>query len=562
VQCPDCGELIKVGMGGKQNLVKQHKPRVSKACKRNLKKKDKANAHQKSQKGILSFFTKQPNVLISLTIPIPAPVIAYAMESVTGTLLSGSHATGNIPITASSEPNAHGVSICAALEGAGDLSVLPDMSKSDEIAIFSKSKDLHGSGASIHHPDITIMSDDDDLQSETQKVVDSLKNQQAPNAPTRRCPGYQLHFPQGQQADTSYPFALHTILPLPWDYSGRCDGFFLISHSCTGIVGRKDRCKQCDDLRSNEVIRKIVARFTNGIHENMTLVYHGISGLIDIIHRKTQAMDSLRLCRLNDLKSLVRKEGVIDLHKQLLLAISSQRIPCIDRVLHAGFRRGTRVHTILDLVKATTEGTYHPKGFDETEDLQALLFLCLGGARVADVAHHIFGTPATSTIRRRTIIPHIIASPSFPTLGEVESNIAASFKDICDILGASTQGMLHAVIMFDEISVEKRPHWDDKTNKVLGLCREHGQDTSLEFTSEEDLQMLWEEVQCSDIHLAHEVCVNVSGVLHVKHCLLFTSINKLTCHASGLIGNSWCDRGPKSCTTASQCTPYPYLQKL
>jgi len=545
-------------MGGKQNLVKQHKPGVSKACKQNLKKKEKANAHQQSQKGILSFFTKQPNIFISPTIPIPAPVIAYAMESVTGTPLSGSHVTR----TASSEPNAHGVSICAVLEGAGDLSVLPDASKSDEITTFSKSEDFHGSGTSIYHPDITIISDDDDFQSETQKVVASLKNQQAPNAPTKRCPGYQLHFPRGQQAHTSYPFALHTTLPLPWDYSGRCDGFFLISHSCTGIVGRKDRCKQCDELRSNEVVQGIVARFTNGIHENTTLVFHGIGGLIDIVHRKAQAMDSLRLCRLNDLKTLVRKEGVINLHKQLLLAISLQRIPRIDRVLRAGFRCGTRVHTILDLVKAAAEGMYHPKGFDEMEDLQALLFLFLGSARVADVAHRIFGTPAASTIRRRTIIPYIIASPSFPTLGEVESNIAASFKDICDILGASTQRMLHAVIMFDKISVEKRPRWDDKTNKVLGLCCEHRQDTSLEFTNKEDLQTLWEEVQHRDIHLAHEVRVDVSGILDVEHLLLSTSIDKLTCHASSLIGNSWCDRRSKSCAMASQCAPHAHLWKL
>jgi len=28
--------------------------------------------------------------------------------------------------------------------------------------------------------------------------------------------------------------------------------------------------------------------------------------------------------------------------------------------------------------------------------------------------------------------------------------------------------------MFDELAVEKRPQWDDKSNKVLGVCREHG----------------------------------------------------------------------------------------
>jgi len=138
---------------------------------------------------------------------------------------------------------------------------------------------------------------------------------------------------------------------------------------------------------------------------------------------------------------------------------------------------------MLEHIKKAAEGTYHPKGFDEEEELQALLFLCLGGARVADIAHRIFGTPAVSTIRRRTIIPQIAASPSFPT----------SYEIGCNILGASVesmQKMLHAVIMFDEISVERRPRWDDKTNKVLGVCREHGQDTNLEFNSEDDLQTL------------------------------------------------------------------------
>ena len=96
---------------------------------------------------------KQPSIFIPPTIPIPAPVIAYVMESVTGTLLSGSHITRK----ALSEPNAYGISICAVLEGAGDLSVLPNASKSDEITMFSKSEDFHGSGTTIHHPNITII---------------------------------------------------------------------------------------------------------------------------------------------------------------------------------------------------------------------------------------------------------------------------------------------------------------------------------------------------------------------------------------------------------------------
>jgi hypothetical protein len=93
---------------------------------------------------------------------------------------------------------------------------------------------------------------------------------------------------------------------------------------------------------------------------------------------------------------------------------------------------------MLQLVKKAAKGTYHLRGFDKAEDLQALLFLHLGGVRVTDVAHHIFGTPTVSIIQRCTIIPQILASPSFPTCYKMEYNIAAMFKDIYDILGATT----------------------------------------------------------------------------------------------------------------------------
>jgi len=186
----------------------------------------------------------------------------------------------------------------------------------------------------------------------------------------------------------------------------------------------------------------------------MPLVFNGLGGLVNIVHWKTRAINDLYLSCLNNFKKLAGKEGKIDIHKQLLLAILLQHITCVDQVLHVGFCHGISIYTMLELIKKAAEGMYHPNGFDEEEDLHVLLFLHLGSAQVTDVAHHIFGTPAASTIQRRTIIPQLIASPSFPTSHEIESNIAASFKAIRDILGASMQKVFHAVIMFDKISVE------------------------------------------------------------------------------------------------------------
>jgi len=121
-------------MGGLQNFAKQHRPGVSKACHLNLKRKNEAAAHKESQPGLLSFFTKQPKHLIPSTIPIPAPVIAYAMES------QSSRTYVTAPITAPLLPNtpASAVNILTTLEKAVEhLPVLPNASDANEIAVFS-----------------------------------------------------------------------------------------------------------------------------------------------------------------------------------------------------------------------------------------------------------------------------------------------------------------------------------------------------------------------------------------------------------------------------------------
>lgn len=137
VTCPACGKRISVGMGGRQNLVKQHRPGESKACQRNLKKKNKTGAHQQSQLELPSFFMKQPKVFVPPAVPMPTPVIAYAMESELPP--PATHAMEVTPRQVPLASNTHAVNVLAALEKAIErLPVLPDASESDEIAVFSE----------------------------------------------------------------------------------------------------------------------------------------------------------------------------------------------------------------------------------------------------------------------------------------------------------------------------------------------------------------------------------------------------------------------------------------
>jgi len=122
-------------MGGVQNFWKQHKLGVSKVCKDNLKKSEKAATHQRSQPRIQAFFTKPPNPHVPPTVPTPSRVIAYAVEP-------GSSGPCTMPIVSTVAlpmPNTHAVSILATLENATRaLPALPKASETDEIAIFSQ----------------------------------------------------------------------------------------------------------------------------------------------------------------------------------------------------------------------------------------------------------------------------------------------------------------------------------------------------------------------------------------------------------------------------------------
>ena len=122
-------------MGGVQNFWKQHKPGVSKACKDNLKKSEKAATHQRSQPRIQAFFTKPPNPHVPPTVPTPLRVIAYAVKP-------GSSGPCTMPVVSTVAlpmPNTHAVSILAMLENATRaLPALPKASETDEIAIFSQ----------------------------------------------------------------------------------------------------------------------------------------------------------------------------------------------------------------------------------------------------------------------------------------------------------------------------------------------------------------------------------------------------------------------------------------
>ncbi|KAJ7714055.1 hypothetical protein B0H16DRAFT_1899230 [Mycena metata] len=155
---------------------------------------------------------------------------------------------------------------------------------------------------------------------------------------------------------------------------------------------------------------------------------------------------------------------------------------------------------------------YNAKGFTADDRMVGLCALRLGGSRLADILHRALGLPGLTTLRKHTVIRPLRASPGLPTIAEVEENIDA--YTVGEDLPTGPPRIVHRVVMLDEIAVERRARWDDdKTNMILGACREHSANVPLEFGDMADLELFFKELQAGNVHLATEATVVAFGAL-------------------------------------------------
>lgn len=176
----------------------------------------------------------------------------------------------------------------------------------------------------------------------------------------------------------------------------------------------------------------------------------------------------------------------------------------VDRVVRNGMSRGLGIHGLRNLYERAARGLYHPKNFTEEDNMRQLLNWRIGGIQMVEIAHRNSELPGMTTIRRRTTVPTLTPSPSTPKAHEIEANIKACFSDELRKAIADDK-VVHQILMLDEIAMEKRPQWYDKSNMFLGICREHGHKTALKFCSEKDLETLFKDVDEGKVHLATEV---------------------------------------------------------
>ncbi len=172
------------------------------------------------------------------------------------------------------------------------------------------------------------------------------------------------------------------------------------------------------------------------------------------------------------------------------------------------------------VTESVAEKLYQPKGYSNEDLMRSIVMLRLGGACVVEFAHRSLSLPSITTIQHNTVLQPLIVSPSMPTVTEIEENITLCYSGLPGVgntldSGKSSGGLqvVHQVIMFDELAIEQCICWDDLTNKFLGICREHGHEIPLKFTSERELDFLCDVISNNTVHLASEATVAGIGAL-------------------------------------------------
>jgi len=188
------------------------------------------------------------------------------------------------------------------------------------------------------------------------------------------------------------------------------------------------------------------------------------------------------------------------------MAIASGRASRVDRLINISLHQKRGARGLLASYMAAAEGYYNPKSFTEEEDMKALLLWKLGGNRVAEINHRANHAPSVSYLRTRSTVPPIVPSHEQPTVNQVTANVEATFDGILDVIHSEiSHKIIHTVLMFNEITTEKRIHWDPKMNYFLGLCREHAHNAATEFINEGDLEELFQALDDRWVHHAGEV---------------------------------------------------------
>ncbi|KAI0709424.1 hypothetical protein C8Q76DRAFT_626022, partial [Earliella scabrosa] len=288
----------------------------------------------------------------------------------------------------------------------------------------------------------------------------------------------------------------------------------LHSTECTGALAQASSCSSCALLKKNTHVIGIEDRIRTGIHENTPFHFLSFDASLELLRRKNAQLEDLRFSALNLARRYLVRGRTLDGYKRFVIAVAHSDLHTrVHKVVSVARKHSMSIQAIVTKLDQANRHLYSSRSYEEQDFQRSYLLWKLGGQRAADIAARSLGLPSLSTTRRHYDIPPIVPSAGFPTMDEIVENL-----QIClPLLGLTSATIMGYILQVDELKIEKRFRWDPRTNKILGICREHGGQCCLEFHSLEEIQVLGELLCGEKVHAATEATVIAVAAISEDH---------------------------------------------
>ena len=320
----------------------------------------------------------------------------------------------------------------------------------------------------------------------------------ASNAEIVSCTGYKPNVPN--PFSLNYPFQLHALMKLPFSVSEER----LFSEKCRLTVDLPgEACESCEMLPFMKAVEQIESR-AHVADKHINLHFLTYSQLQERIEKLKTERSDLWLSSLNQAHKLNRIAKSLEAHKRLVFCLSENDVPRLRQLLKVALRNGRNIHYVIDKVHEAIMGLYrargYTRGYTEKDIDLGCLILRIGGPRLLHALRQVYGLPSVSFLYQKSI-------PAFKACtGAFSSEVLRANIDQM-ISESSESSRCLWVLMWDEVSTEKRLRWNAADNLLYGLCREHGHRVNLEFNTVEDVAAVCRGIQQDVVHMCSEVSV-------------------------------------------------------
>ena len=286
------------------------------------------------------------------------------------------------------------------------------------------------------------------------------------------------------------------------------------------------KCMDCQSLLSNQAFSSMITMaertLIGGLHDTDL-------NFLQIQQRKNEATkrrDRLSFAGLNVKRNLLRAKSSLAYSQELLELLAENDVPRAKQLLGRCLREGRGLQFIIFQLQQAIDGLYSPRNY-EKEDFQiAILVHRLGSRKLLYALAKAKGFCSRSSLYDK----YLVELPRFECCARGSDAKACILQNLERFVYAQPcEQRCMWLFIIDDVAVDERIRWDQWTNRIVGLCREHSHDVNVTFDSTDVLDRLKYAIDQGKVHYGSEATVGALVPLRGNNYSAIPLFVSLTC---------------------------------